>query len=504
LPLALSHAAAYCESGTSFAEYLKLFETYLVQRLFAQSLTAASEKAVATTWLLSMQAARDACALAEPVLAMAAYMAPDDIPKVLFDVLVDRELGDRLELTTAFLELRRLSLASVDDTTISVHRVLQKTVRDEATSRDDQTAATIALEALVAAFPDTTSPADPWWDCAALAPHVMTIAEHLPESIGDPSLVVSMLRRSCRYLQDSGERKLAVRATARAAEIAARLCDEDDDAVALARTRHAAALQWDGQSVDALELSERIVAECEARWGDEEATTLTAKAQLAFSYQWARRIEEAVSLGEEVLRRRRDLLGDDHLDTLSSMVELSWSYWLAERFADGLRTIEPALAQHERRLGEEHPTTIFDRATIAVMHRELGRRTEAITGFEWVLRARKREFGEHHPDTLWTRANLAKALELDGDPRAAIATLRGRSTSDPGVVRKTEHVLGPCHQDSLCARAYLASALWARRATHEARALIEGVRTDLQQSGGPWLPRIVVTSQELRDILDPP
>lgn len=55
---------------------------------------------------------------------------------------------ERKRLADALNVLARFSLATVDDDSVSVHRLLQKTVRDDAASRDHQTASLHALAAL--------------------------------------------------------------------------------------------------------------------------------------------------------------------------------------------------------------------------------------------------------------------------------------------------------------------------------------------------------------------
>jgi hypothetical protein len=155
LPLALSHAAAYCQSGTTFSDYLELLGELPARDLFDSHPELSYSQTVASTWKTSTQAASNDAALATSVLEMAAHLGPDAIPKSLFLVLVDGDsaLG-RKRLMDAFNALARFSLATVDDDSVSVHRLLQKIVRDHAAARGDQTAALHGLAALCDEFPD--------------------------------------------------------------------------------------------------------------------------------------------------------------------------------------------------------------------------------------------------------------------------------------------------------------------------------------------------------------
>jgi hypothetical protein len=117
LPLALSHAGAYCAAGTSFDDYLELLGSLPAAELFDSHPETSYAQTVASTWQVSIQAAEREALLARPLLAMAAHLGPDAIPRALFEVL----LGDastaaaRKPLLDALNALHRLSLAEVDD-----------------------------------------------------------------------------------------------------------------------------------------------------------------------------------------------------------------------------------------------------------------------------------------------------------------------------------------------------------------------------------------------------
>jgi hypothetical protein len=229
LPLALSHAAAYCQSGTSFADYLKLLGGLPARELFASHPELSYARTVASTWRTSIQAASNGAPLAGDVLEMAAYLAPDAIPKSLFTVLVENTPAGRNRLSLAFNALARFSLATVDDDSVSVHRLLQKTVRDDSVTSDDHSAARNALRSVDEAFAsrdDTALPAL-WPCCERLLPHVMALAD-TPTASGDSAVrLIDVLNRACRYLYHAGGGERAVTAAETAAGHAERLLDPE-------------------------------------------------------------------------------------------------------------------------------------------------------------------------------------------------------------------------------------------------------------------------------------
>jgi hypothetical protein len=128
LPLALSHAGAYCAAGTSFDDYLELLGALPAAELFDDHPEVSYVQTVASTWQVSIRAAEEEEPLARQVLAMAAHLAPDAIPRELFDVLLEDAglASGRKRLLDAFNVLHRLSLAEVDDAVVGVHRCCKR------------------------------------------------------------------------------------------------------------------------------------------------------------------------------------------------------------------------------------------------------------------------------------------------------------------------------------------------------------------------------------------
>ncbi len=176
LPLALAHAGAHCEKLTSFTEYLTLLEDLPPAQLYEGSPEAFYRQTIASTWTASIQVAEQEAPLAYAVLAMAAYLAPDAIPLALFDVLLDdsSDAYQRKRLIDAIRALDRYSLAEVQYATLSMHRLLQRVVRDSDTNRAlQQVAGYAALTALTEAMPPDPALPEYWPQYEQLLPHVL-------------------------------------------------------------------------------------------------------------------------------------------------------------------------------------------------------------------------------------------------------------------------------------------------------------------------------------------
>jgi tetratricopeptide (TPR) repeat protein len=133
LPLALEHAAAYIsENDITFAKYIEMFNNYKI-KLLEQGLTK-DEASIASTWRASIDKIGIEAAL--QLLYICSYYAPE---KIHLDTLIlgdeylmqplKNVVADELELNSIIHELRRYSLISITDRNLSIHRLLQESVR---------------------------------------------------------------------------------------------------------------------------------------------------------------------------------------------------------------------------------------------------------------------------------------------------------------------------------------------------------------------------------------
>jgi tetratricopeptide (TPR) repeat protein len=410
LPLALSHAAAYCRSGTSFTEYLGMLEQLPAREVFDRHPEQSYAWTVASTWRNSITAATKDAPLASTVLDMAAYLGPDAIAKTLFGVLVHAFVArDRKRLADAFNALARYSLATVDDATVSVHRLLQKVVRDSLQERGEQTAARRALDAVEDAFPGDPDTPTSWPRCEQLLPHALTLADTLlPDGDSGPRLI-GLLNRASDYLYFSHGGRRAVT------------------------------------------MDQRIAIDAERILGLEHPNTLEARNNLAVSYTDAGRTFEAIAILEPLLADRERILGPEHPRALSTRNSLAGAYRIAGRTPEAIAIYEPLLADRERIIGPEHPSTLRTRHHLATAYQAAGRISKAIADYEALLADQERILGPEHPDTLYTRHHLATAYQAAGRIPKAIAIY------EP-LLADQERILGPEHPDTLSTRDDLASA----------------------------------------------
>ncbi len=133
LPLALEHAAAYItENDITFKKYIELFGKYKTNLL--DEGISENEISVTATWQVSINKIN--IEAAHQLLYMCSYYASENIN--LDTLILSNEylmepisaiVADELKINKIVKELRRYSLVSMSNRNLSIHRLLQKSVR---------------------------------------------------------------------------------------------------------------------------------------------------------------------------------------------------------------------------------------------------------------------------------------------------------------------------------------------------------------------------------------
>jgi len=487
LPLALSHAGAYCQDGTSFSEYQALLTELPAREQFDSHRETAYEQTVASTWHRSIQAAGRAAPLARSVLELAAHFAPDAIPKALFAVLANSESArDRKRLTDAFNALARYSLATITDTTVSVHRLLQKVVRDDIAVCGEYTVAWRALSAIADAFPSDVELPAHWPACEQLLAHALALTDTVRDPGEHALTLVAVLNRACRYLTRAEPGGRGVQAAQRAHATAEGLLDSEHPQTLNTRGNLGNAYLEAGHTEDAIAIYEPLLFACERVLGPEHSDTLGTRNNLASAYLEAARIEDAIALYEPLFTTRERVLGSEHADTLGTRNNLASAYRAAGRTEDAIAIYEPLLSTRERVQGPKHPDTLSTRNNLANAYLAAGRIEGAIAIYEPLLSTQERVLGPEHPETLRTRNNLARAYQHARRTEDAI-------TIYEPLLSTRERVLGPEHPHTLRTRNNLANAYLAVGRIEDAIAILEPLLSTQERVLGPEHPETLRT-----------
>jgi len=427
LPLAAAQAAGYLEqTDLPAADYLRRFREHRAT-LLARGEVVGYAGRVDTAWALSLERLRDQDPAAVQLLELAAFLAPEPIPLILFTGQ-PQLLGEPLRaiaadpdaLTDAVGALVGYSLARRHPGGFQVHRLVQAVIRQQLGRDRQQATAQRVVALLAAACPgDPEDPAS-WATYTQLVPHVLASAplgDHHPAS---RHLVLDTVR----YLQVRG----------------------------------------DGPGSRAV--CEPLLNRWRAALGPDHPDSLTAASRLALALFSVDEGEPARALGEDTLQRSRRVLGPDHPTTLGAAAALMQALNEPGEAESARALGEDTLQRSRRVLGPEHPTTLGAAADLTVALVVLGQREPARALGEDTLQRSRRVLGADHPTTLGVASALT--LALVGLDEAEPARALGEDT-----LQRSRRLFGPDHATTLSAAAALTLALVGLGEAEPARALGE-------------------------------
>lgn len=493
LPLALSHAAAYCATGTSFADYLDLLQNLPAQKLFDSNLDSFYEQTVASTWQVSVKAAEAIAALAPTVLAVASYLAPDEIPRALFVHIGSDSSQNHKLVLDALAALHRYSLVDARGEAVNVHRLLQKVTRDDLVEKGDPRGRRIAIDALANTFPDDFGSPAAWSRVEALLPHVFALSSHRePPTLIDSQLVLLQLS-TCRYLEKvvSAEEHAALAAVA--AETAETVFGPDHHVTLVVRAslvkahqrvgkdqqavesgtellrdvkrvmgaRHPETLRMQviamqtqspfGRSAAEIDEIRGIITRCEEVLGADDPITVQAKDYLATVYMHIGKFQDAIDLGEEAWESQSRISGAEDPETITTQANLAtYCFSSPDHIPKGVELSEEVLALRERVLGPKNPNTLASRTTLSDAYRTAGRVKEAVeTGLRAVHDC-EAVLGENRLETITARVALGLAYK-------EAERFHEGSTQYELALAASSRVFGADHVETIATRAMLAT-----------------------------------------------
>jgi len=417
LPLALAQAAAYMEeSGKPLGLYLELFENRR-HELLRRSALGVTAPSVSTTWDLAFEEAQSRSPAAGQLLRLAAFLAADAIPRDGLAAAAEylptelaEAVNDTLGLDDAIAALRRYSLVEAQDSSLSVHRLVQAVVRDRLTEQEHATWAEIAVRVVYEGLSTdleeggTGSP-----DRGRFLPHVHPAADHAEVAGVAREVTEQLLIRAAKYQLETGAFVASKELLEKARDIAESIHGPDHAHVATIFTKLSRVL-GELDDPEALTYAERALAIDIALYGEDHPSVARDYNNVA-----------------KVLRKRRDLAG-------------------------AIRNVELALAIDERIYGPDDPELIPRLNDLGFLRRLEGNLDGARQVLESALARGESAWGRDHADLGSLLGNLADVLpELAERERREgnVDTARARLQEARGLLERAvaigEATFGPNH-----------------------------------------------------------
>ncbi len=343
LPLALEQASAYMEAtAISLAEYIALFQQFRAD-LLREHRPLEYPDPVATTWEMAFQKLKAEEPVAIDLLNALAFLAPDNIPRVL---LIDHRehlpeslaehLSKPLVANRAIASLARYSMVEANVGTLSLHRLVQTVTRDRFGEGEQKVWAEAVLKIVNYAWPVGTFDFRSWPECARLLPHSYAVAEHAEKCKIESTELAALLVRMGFYLTCRAVYNAAEQLYRRSLEIREKQLGPDHPDVAQSLNNLAGLLRAQGQYAAAEPLFRRSLVIWEKQLGRDHPQAATGLSNLAGLLRDQGQYAAAEPLDRRSLEIREKQLGPDHpsvatgLNNLAGLLRAQGQYVAAE------------------------------------------------------------------------------------------------------------------------------------------------------------------------------
>ncbi|HZH95238.1 MAG TPA: tetratricopeptide repeat protein, partial [Flavisolibacter sp.] len=313
LALALEQARAYIVTKElSFDQYRKNWDknkTSVLSWFDAQQMQYPAS--VAITWQTSFSQ------LSHPAMALLrrlSWLAPDPIPKTLFEV----EVPDTrpIDAIGAWQELKQYSLASSseDKKAFTVHKLVQDVTRSKLNNSEASKKLGEAVNWLDAAFTGDPTNVHEWPQLEPLVPHILTLLDHTKKQETGNSFS-RLINNVALLFYTKAQYKMAEPLMRRVTEIYKQSFGEDHPKVALALNNLAPLLQATNRLEEAESLMRKALKIDEQSFGENHPNVARDVNNLAQLLKNTNRLEEAAPLMRRALFIVVTTLGFDHPNT---------------------------------------------------------------------------------------------------------------------------------------------------------------------------------------------
>lgn len=503
LPLALAQAAAYIiDTNVTCARYRRLLADRLrkLADLLPEPSALPDDQAVtmAATWSLSIEQAdrlRPA-GLARPMLQLAAMLDPNGIPT---DVLTSRpalthltrhrtpDTQQPIPATTedaagALHALHRLSLVTyAPGQPVQVHRLVQRSVREQVPP--DLLARTVraAADALLQAWPEIERDFATGQQFRANAEALRSHDEHLLWSDRDVHEVLLRLGQSlgrAGFYQASSDHYRQLAATS------AQKYGASYSRTLACRSNSLGFLKFTASPAEAMAAYTELAADCARLVGPDDYSTFSARSNLADARAIGGDLAGALADYDELLVDHRRVRGPHHRDTLSVRSRIASLHGVRGDSPHAAALYKELLGDCRTYLEPLDDITLDVRIELAHLQGKAGDPAGACDRFGELLDELLAAFGRDGHRTLVVRHELAEWRAAAGDPAGAASELAD-------MIDDAVRVLGAHHIDVSRARYSLGLIGNKKGDTNAAPVGIGESARLLEQTFGPDHPLVI-------------
>jgi tetratricopeptide (TPR) repeat protein len=501
LPLALEQAAAYLEqTRMSLPDYLGLLSERVGDLLELGESTDHPDT-VAATWVLSLARALAEAPAAEDLVALCAFLSPDDIPRSLpaehtqlLPELLRQATGDRLAYARLVGVLGRYSLVTVSEDGLALHRLVQAWVRARLDQQTQRHWAAVAVQLVWSAFPPDISDVRAWPTCARLLPHAVVVTDHAGRLGVEPEATAGLLNQVGAYLWWRADLEQARQLFQRAHAILEAQLGPDDPDVGRSLNNLGNVLRGLGDLPAARDVHERAQAILEARLGSDHPDLGRSLNNLGGVFGCLGQLSAALDALERAQAILEARLCADHPDVASNLDNLGIVFRRRGQLSAARRVHQRALAIRQAQLGPDHPDVARSLDNLGIVHRCLGDLDTAARVHQRALALREAQLGSDHPHVAHALTSLGNVAYERGEFLAA-RTFYERAV---GIL---DARLGPRHPDVASSLGNIGNALRGLADLAGARTALERARSILEARLGSEHPDVGQVHQSLQIVL---
>jgi len=435
LPIALEQAAAYIsQRRISFQTYLNELESSKKEVLsWHNPLLVNYPLPVLTVWQSSEKQ------LSEParaILRLSSLLSPEPIPVALFEPSVKHinsasallsprsspsgsqqetkksELSNTNDVRSLLSELADYSLIKLTESSFTIHRLVQDSIRLSISDLDIKSFTKIVLEIIEDYMPRGISPQDirSWPVYKSIEPHftfILPSAELL--EIFEPT--GHILNHFGLYLVEQARYTEAEIFYCRTLKIYENSFGPDNPSIATVLNNLAELLRETGRYKEAEPFYRRALQIDEKAFGKDHPNIARDINNLALLLHDTNRLTEAEPFYRRALEIDEKSFGKDHPKVANRLNNLAGLLKDTNRLTEAEPLMRHAIEIWEKSLGYDHPKVAIATSNLAHLLMETERLKEAEPLMRRALQIDEKSFGPDHPDVARNLNNLAYLLE---------------------------------------------------------------------------------------------
>jgi len=423
LPLAIDQAGAYlAETGASIAVYRRRFREEGLRILDASAEPEHASVTVTFTLALAQMTAHTLYGGSAAELArLAAFLVPEEMPETIFaNHRFDSAHGDP-PLEEVYAAATRFSLMTrnVSNHTFTMHRLVQRVIRESMTEEERREWRGKAVEAVSAASPDFEY--EQWSLCEQLLPQWRACAEYIRRAGIATSEAAYLLYQTGRYLRARALYSEAETCIREALTIAERVfgpvhrvvADYVDELACLYRTLD--------RTLEAESLHKRAVETLERLLGPDDVLLTSKLHNMALLYYQVEDYGRAEQAFLRALAIHAKQAEPDRSLIATAMTQLAGVYRASGRFDRAEEYCRGALITYEEILDPAHVDLATANNNLALLYLTMGRYADADACYTRALAINRRARGPRHPETAVVLWGLARVHWKLGHPEQADA-----------------------------------------------------------------------------------